>query len=640
MCDKRNVVSRIIAALSLIVFASTNMTLHADEARRIVIDPKQAGEEISPQLFGHNVEITRQGVWRGLGAEMVANRKFAAVQNGMPKRWIPINNGGRVAIDDSVGYAGKRSARIEVLEAGKSCGIAQAHESIAFLKDTKYSLRMWLKSDADRTVKVRVIDASGSRGVFESEWSAKSGDWQLLSGEFVASVTSENNRLEFISQEIGIFWIGAVSVQPTNAFHGMRRDVIELLKRIKPGSLRYPGGCYAEFYQWQEGLLPVDQRPPIGPTGLGFLLPDNDDYDPHEIGVDEFIALCREIGSEPAFTVRMSEKTPEDAAALVEYCNGGPDTKWGKVRAQHGHSSPHQIRTWFVGNELYSFGRGGLNKADFCAIQTKQFAEAMKKVDPTIQLVGCTNDPNWNKALVKQGGDMLDLYSLHNYMGYLNNDLSALAKAPIQILRPWFQSFRDSIRKEIPSGRSFGITFDEWNTMWGQKGSAGMGVYVAAVLHLLCREAVPLQIERAYYFMPVNEGAIQVTPLGASLDTAGQVFDLFKVHQGNRLLNTSPALSDSDDLDLCASLTSDGKYIYVTVINRNITNEVMLELSLRNFSGPTDVPAKLLVPLKLDAESKSKFVEQEEKLQVIDGKLVLKMPPCSIARVCLGKSCD
>jgi len=217
-----------------------------------------------------------------------------------------------------------------------------------------------------------------------------------------------------------------------------------------------------------------------------FLEPDTDGYDSQEIGIDEFIALCDELGSEPAFTMRMSEKTPEDAAALVEYCNGGPDTKWGKIRAQRGHLAPYQVKCWFMGNELYMFGRGGLNKADVCAIQTKQFAEAMKKVDRTIQISDCTAcSADWDKKMIEQGGDMLDLYSIHNYMGYLNNDLSALAKAPIQI-------------------------------------------------------------------MPVNEGAIEVAPLGANLDAAGQVFALYAAHQGNRLLKT-PAMATDADIDPCAS---------------------------------------------------------------------------------------
>lgn len=56
--------------------------------------------------------------------------------------------------------------------------------------------------------------------------------------------------------------------------------------------------------------------------GLDFLFRDTDDTDTHEIGIDEFIALCNEVGCEPVITVRLSENTPENAAALVEYCNG------------------------------------------------------------------------------------------------------------------------------------------------------------------------------------------------------------------------------------------------------------------------------------------------------------------------------
>jgi alpha-L-arabinofuranosidase len=616
-------------------------TLYADETSRVVIDTKQTGTVISPLLFGHNMETTRDGVWRGIGAEMVANRKFADEDKGMPKQWTTTGGGGRVAIDDSHGYAGKQSVRLEIPDGGKSCGIAQEQETMVFKKGTKYALRVWLKSDAARTLKARILDRASNQVVFETEHRAGKGDWELIGGEFMASATTEKNRLEIGSQEAGVFWIGAVSLKPSDTFHGMRRDVIELLKRIKPGSLRWPGGCYAEFYRWQEGLLPVDQRPPVGPTGLDFMflaVPGNGDYDTHEIGIDEFIALCGEVGSEPAITVRLSENSPEDAAALVEYCNGGLQTKWGKVRAQRGHSAPYRVKCWFVGNELYSFGRGGLTNAEVCARQTKLFAQAMKKADPTIQLTGCTQSGggNWNKMMIEQAGEALDLYSAHDYLlDRFTGDLPGIAKAPTQSLRPLLQNARASFQRDVPAGRRFGIAFDEWNTRWGLSGSVGMGLYAAGVLNLLCREAESLAVQRAYYFMPVNEGAIQVTPLEARLDKAGEVFELFKVHQGNRLLKTAEMPPDAD-LDLCATLTPDGKCITVTVVNRNTTNECALELSLNNFTGPANASARFLVPLTLEVGGN--FAKHDEQLPVMAGKNVeLKLPPCCIARIHLEK---
>jgi alpha-L-arabinofuranosidase len=126
-----------------------------------------------------------------------------------------------------------------------------------------------------------------------------------------------------------------------------------------------------------------------------------------------------------------------------------------------------------------------------------------------------------------------------------------------------------------------------------------------------------------------------VKPLSSELEPDGEVFALYAPHQSNRLLETPAAAFDAD-LDLCASLTPDGKSIYVTVVNRNTTSERTLELSLRNFDLQRNAVAKLLVPLTLAVEGR--FAQRDEILTVVNGnKVVLKLPPCSIARVRLEK---
>jgi hypothetical protein len=178
--------------------------------------------------------------------------------------------------------------------------------------------------------------------------------------------------------------------------------------------------------------------------------------------------------------------------------------------------------------------------------------------------------------------------------------------------------------------------FDEWNTMWGNRGSVGMGLYAAGVLNLLAREAESLGVEQAFFFQPITEGAIQVTPQTAALDAAGFAFQLQKVHQGNRLLKT-PDLPADADLDLCASLTSDGKRIYVTIINRSTASEHIVDLAVRNFSGPTKAVVKLVIPRTLDPSTRE-FREIAQELRVADGQRVsLQIPPCAVARVRFGK---
>jgi len=599
---------------------------------RIKIDASDQGEVISPLLFGHNLEHTRRAIWQGISAEMIANRKFAAVENGLPKQWTILNEEGQVKTDGQITYAGKYSVCLE-----NGGGVTQQNEWLAFEKGRKYSFRIRTKSETSQSILLRIKGTGKRPIIFEKKLISKPGDWQLLSGEFLANLTLSNGQIELASQAGGNIRIGAVSLMPANNFHGMRRDVVDLLKQLKPGSLRWPGGCYAEFYHWQDGLLPVDQRPPVGPTDLSFLLPATDNFDSQEIGIDEFIALCREVGCEPAITMRLSDNTPDDAAAWVEYCNGTPETKWGKVRSQRGESAPYQVKCWFVGNELYSFGRGGLKDADFCANQTKLFAQAMKKVDPTIGLVGCTHfgKGNWNKTIIDEAGDLLNQFSVHDYLlDHYKGDLSGISKAPTEKLRPLLENARTTLRRDISANQNFSIAFDEWNTRWGMSGSVSMGLYTAGVLNLLCREAAHLQVARAYYFMPVNEGAIKVTPVGSELDPSGEVFALYAPHQGNKLLNI-PVLAADADLDLCASITPDGKNIYVTVVNRNMTSDQTIEFSLANFKGIAKASAKLLVPLTTISEGG--FAQHDAKPKVTDGQMIsCNIPPCSVVRLHFG----
>lgn len=87
--------------------------------------------------------------------------------------------------------------------------------------------------------------------------------------------------------------------------------------------------------------------------------PYTNGYDYNEVGIDEFIALCREIGAEPFLTINLANASPEENAAWVEYCNGADDTRYGKLRAQRGHKDAYQVRYWSLGNEMgYGTWRG------------------------------------------------------------------------------------------------------------------------------------------------------------------------------------------------------------------------------------------------------------------------------------------
>ena len=99
--------------------------------------------------------------------------------------------------------------------------------------------------------------------------------------------------------------------------------MIECMKEIGISMLRWPGGNFAGEYRWQDGLLDADERAPLEAYMENETQPYTNGYDYNEVGIDEFIALCREIGAEPFLTINLANASPEENAAWVHR------TQWG-----------------------------------------------------------------------------------------------------------------------------------------------------------------------------------------------------------------------------------------------------------------------------------------------------------------------
>jgi hypothetical protein len=212
--------------------------------------------------------------------------------------------------------------------------------------------------------------------------------------------------------------------------------------------------------------------------------------------------------------------------------------------------------------------------------------------------------------------------------------MAEVLTAPTQVILPGLRALRQLLDDMAPAGKRLGITYYEWNVMWDRAGDARSGVFAAEMLHMFCREQASLGLAVASYFQPITEGAIKVEPLTCELEPDGQVFVMYGAHQGNRLLET-PAPTDDADLDLCASLTPDGKRIYVTVVNRSTASARTLDLSLSNLALADAVEAKLLIPSTFEAGAR--FVQRDETIPVINGHRVsITLPPCAVGRLCLG----
>ena len=545
-----------------------------------------ATESFSPYIFGHNLEHTRSAVNGGLSAQMLKNRKFAGKpqpNQGICMHWNPI--GERVLFVKSDGEAytkhiclpnmhrgNERSAQvIQNLIEGQTAGMSQGN--IALEGGRTYELRTVTRVSKPVSLKVELSSLSGNEVYASHVLSlAPADDWVTSIFELMPSATDARACIRYTFTEQAELLFGALSLMPKDNFHGMRRDVVGLLKKIGPRLIRWPGGNFAGEYRWKDGLLPPDQRAPLQAFTEIESQPHNDGYDYHEINTDDFIALCREVGAEPMVTINLAWQSAEESAQWVEYCNGAADTEYGKLRAERGHPEPYNVHFWSLGNEMgYGHMEGPDNPKSYTEYALRH-ADAMLAVTPSLKLFASGPYPNddWAANSAAAMSDKVKYISLHQYLlppGGVHYASPEAARKTYEgtvqnvfAVREHAQRMRSSLDK---TGKQLHISFDEWNQWysWYRPSCVSEGIFTARVIHFMLNESNAMDIPVFCYFQPVGEGAIIVTPTGSRLTANGQVFALMKAHQDGRVCRVSA----NDDLSTAATL-KDG-VLSITLIN-------------------------------------------------------------------------
>jgi len=181
----------------------------------------------------------------------------------------------------------------------------------------------------------------------------------------------------------GGLWVGPRSKIPN--IRGFRTDAVRAPKRLRAPVIRWPGGCFADDYDWQDGIGPRAKRPKRVNIWWG-------SDEPNEVGTHEFLTLCQLVGAEPYIAVNLGSGTPRQARDWVEYCNRPSGTTLAERRARNGRKKPWGIVLWGVGNE--SWLCGGNFTAEEYGGRFRQYATFMKQIDPRIELVACGSVPD------------------------------------------------------------------------------------------------------------------------------------------------------------------------------------------------------------------------------------------------------
>ena len=272
---------------------------------------------------------------------------------------------------------------------------------------------------------------------------------------------------------------------------GFRKDVMEEVRRMGVPIIRYPGGNSVSGYNWLDGVGPKETRPRVLDKAWNSI-------NTNQFGTNEFMAWCKAVHAEPLMGLNLGTGTPEEAAALVEYCNLDQGTKWSDLRRKHGITEPYRVKHWCLGNEMDGPWQIGHMTATEYGIKAQDAARQMRYVDPSLQLIACgSSGPfmptylEWDREVLEQCYEYVDGLSLHRYFTNTpqdtGGDSAKFLAMNLSMERQIDETVAvcDLVRGHKRSPKKLWLSFDEWNVWYrARSGDATNGHHQEAP-HLL-----------------------------------------------------------------------------------------------------------------------------------------------------------
>lgn len=394
---------------------SAGMALNAQNAHQMVVQTNKVGAEIQPTMYGLFFEDINYGADGGLYAEMIKNRSFEFPQSFMG--WTTFGN--VKLMHDGPFERNPHYVRLgDPGHAHKRTGIEnEGFFGVSVKKDADYRFSVWARGE-NQKIKIEIIDNSSmgeTQVLVAKNLEINSKDWKQYEVILKAPVTEAKAHLRIFLASPGTVDLEHVSLFPVDTWkgrkNGLRKDLVEALRDIKPGVFRFPGGCIVEGtdletrYNWKNTVGPVENRP-LNENRWHYTFPHRffpDYFQTYGLGFYEFFLLSEEIGAEPlpvlscGLACQFQNESEEahvkvcdlgsyiqDALDLIEFANGDVNTKWGKLRAEMGHPEPFNLKFIGIGNEQW-----GPEYPE----HLKPFVEAIRKAYPDMNIIG-SSGPN------------------------------------------------------------------------------------------------------------------------------------------------------------------------------------------------------------------------------------------------------
>jgi len=359
-------------------------------------------------------------------------------------------------------------------------------------------------------------------------------------------------------------WVGEDSAIPN--VRGIRTDVVEALRKIRPSIIRWPGGCFADDYHWEDGVGPREGRPRRVNIWWGEAIESN------AFGTHEFARFCRMVGATPYFCGNVGSGSPRELRDWVEYCNFAGDSTLARQRAANGSPEPLDIRYWSVGNE--NWGCGGSFCPEDYAAEYKRFATFLRDLSATpLFLIACGpsgNNADWTHRFFNKLGrySRIHGFAAHYYCG-------TAGTATEYDETQWYHLIRRSLEMEplimqqraIMDGydpeRKIGLICDEWGTwhpptpghnprhLW-QQNTLRDALVAAATLDIFNRHADKIIMGNIAQMINVLQALVLTDGPRMLTTPTYHVYDMYQSHQGGQSVR---AFFEADDI----TFGSDGK---------------------------------------------------------------------------------
>jgi alpha-N-arabinofuranosidase len=261
---------------------------------------------------------------------------------------------------------------------------------------------------------------------------------------------------------------------PTADARGFRTDVADLVRELGVPVLRYPGGNFVSGYNWEDGIGPATDRPRRLDLAWRSI-------ETNQVGVDEFVPWNAALGGETMMAVNLGTRGIDAARTLVEYCNVPSGTYWSDLRRRNGAAEPYGVKLWCLGNEMDGPWQIGHKTPVEYARLAHETAKAMRRVDPSIELVACgSSHPRmptfgtWEAAVLEEAYDNVDYLSLHSYYEERNHDRGSFLASGrnLDLFIESVLATCDHVRAKGRHRKCINLSVDKWN-VWYQKRFVG-----------------------------------------------------------------------------------------------------------------------------------------------------------------------